>query len=86
LLCTNLSAYVPEPGFSKEAFQFGLGEAQPPVAEFGRHPFLIVLAKVEHEQPAAGPEDASRFGERFVRRGGMVQRLRQQGDVYRAVA
>ena len=41
-----------------------VAEAEPAIAELRAHPRLVVLAQVEDEHAAAGPQDAVRFGER----------------------
>src|SRR5688572_28531388 len=48
-------------------------------------PCLLVLLEIEDQQAAAGPEDTDRFADRALRIAGVMERLREQGDVDRCI-
>ena len=74
-----------EPGAGDERLQACIVKAQPAIAQLGPDPGFAMFPQIEDQRTAAGPENPPRFGERprgVVR---VVQRLRQQGDIDRAV-
>ena len=62
-----------------------VAEAKPSIAELLADPRLVVRPQIEDEQPAARLEHACRLFERARRLRGVMQRLRQQRHVHRAV-
>ena len=70
-----------EPGTFEESLDLFIFEPEPPVAHAIAHPGLIVLAQIQHEHVAAGPENPRGLDRRVRRVGRMMQRLRQQRNV-----
>jgi hypothetical protein len=60
----------------KERLERFIGKPEPAITEAILYPRLIVLAQVEHEHLAAGPENARRLGHHPLGAGGVVQSLR----------
>src|SRR5207302_6674315 len=70
-----------EPGAFEEPRDLFVFEPEPAIAHAIAHPGLIVLAQIQHEHVAAGPENPRGLNRRVRRVGCMMQRLRQQRDV-----
>src|SRR6185503_5662503 len=77
--------HVGEPGLLQKPRQCGIGEPAPAITEPFGDPFLVVLAEIEDEHPATRRNDAGGLVDRGSRIGGVVQCLRQYGEIDRRI-
>ena len=78
----DLHADVTQPNASKEPVERRISEAEALVAKTGAYPLLVVFAQIENDQPAARAQNPHRLCQGLFRIRGMVQRLREERDVY----
>src|SRR5438132_7635278 len=78
---TGAHRHMLEPGTFEESRDLFIFEPEPSIAHAIAYPGLIVLAQIQHEHVAAGPENPRGLDRRVRRVGRMMQRLRQQRNV-----
>ena len=83
---TGAHTYVCETGAFEELAQLIGREAQVPIAKPGANPGLIVRLQVHQEQPPGRTQDTDGLGDGTLGIARVVQRLRKQGHIMRAIA
>src|SRR5439155_10581994 len=83
---TDIHTHITQTSAAKERVQFGARKAEVTIAESFAYPRLVVRAQVENQQPAARAQDARGLCNRPRGVVCVMQRLREQRDVNRAVA
>ena len=81
----HINVHVGQSGRRHQLSQLRIVEAQPAIAEAVANPRFVVTAQIQHQNATARPRDPNGLGQRTFRSGGVMQRLRQQRDVYRVV-